>query len=164
MAEYVADTSEQHNAELSGTYTTDEANKVLTFGNDGQGDTLFVLPAASEWLLIEVYDVEDAFGDIGYQKYTNRVDTIASELIAARTIALAEYTLFNITAVHYKGDDTADVYRGDESTAITLDNAGISYTPPVASWKLSNDTISPIHQKLICADSYDCDIEWICDP
>jgi len=163
MAEYVADTRDTHIAELTGTYTTDEANKSLTLGSDGEGDTTFILPAAAEWVLIEVYDVEDVYGDLGYHKYTDKVINLATTLADVRTIALAEYALFKITAVHYKGNDTADVYRGDETTALTLDNTGTDFTPPVVSWKLKTDLISPIHKILICADSYDCSMAWICN-
>jgi len=163
MAEYVADNREIYITPLTGTYATDEANKILTLGSDGEGDTEFILPASQEWLLVEVYDVEATYGDLGYHKYTDRVDQVVITMETIRTIANAEYTLFKICAVHYNGDNTADVYRGDQATALTLDNTDTSFTPPVVSWKLSNDIITPLHKILICADSYECGMDWVCD-
>ena len=164
MPSYVADEQNKHIAQLSGTFTTDEANRVLTLGSDGEGDTLKTLPPGVEWLLVEVYDVEDVYGDIGFTKYQTKTTDLATILSDIRAIAIAEYTLFKIAAIHYKGNNTGDVYRGDETTALTLDSAGTSFTPPVATWKLSTNLTTPIHQVLICADSYECAMDWVCDP
>ncbi len=144
MAEYVADSFEEHLAPLSGTYTTDEADKTLTLGSDGEADTSFTLPPSSAWLMVEVYDVEDVSGDIGYTRYTDNVTNVTATMAAVRTIAISEYTNFKITATHYNGDDTADLYTGDESTALSLSSEGAEFTPPTVSWKLSNNLLSPI--------------------
>ena len=162
MAKYVADDNNEYIAELSGTYLADEPNKVLTLGSDGQGDTAFVLPPSTAWLLVEVYDVESVYGDIGYQRYSDNVSNIDAYIENVRVIAQAEYTTFKITAVHYYGDDTCDTYRGDESTVATIDSVGIAYTPPVVSWKLSIDLITPLNKIVVCDESYDCSVAWLC--
>ena len=162
MADYVADDNNEYIAELSGAYSTDEANKVLTLGSGGEGDTLFVLPPATAWLLVEVYDVEDVYGDIGYHRYTDNVSNIDAYIEQIRLTSIFEYATFKITAIHYYGNDTADVYRGDELTVAIVDNAGISYTPPIVSWKLSSDLITPLNLKVVCDESYDCDVAWLC--
>ena len=162
MAEYVADQLEEYIAPLTGTYTTDEANCVLSLGSDGEGDTTFVLPSSSTWLLIEVYDVEDVYGDIGYHRYSNNVSNIDAYIENVRAIAQAEYTTFKITAIHYYGDDTCDTYRGDESTIATIDSTALDYTPPTVSWKLSTDLITPLNKIVVCDESYDCSVAWLC--
>ena len=89
-----------YDAVLSGTYSMDAANATLTLGSDGQADTNFVLPETSEWLLVEVYDVEDVCGDIGVTRFTSSksdLDDVATFIASVRTEALAEYTLFKIT-------------------------------------------------------------------
>lgn len=146
MPTYLADDNEEHLAELSGTYSLDEANKVTTFGTDGQADTSFVLPAATPWLLLEVFDVEEASGDIGYQRYTTNVSNISGYMVSTRAIAAAEYTIYKIVATHYYGDGTADVYFGDESNAMSIYKSGTPFTPPTASWKMSADVVSPYYQ------------------
>ena len=162
MPSYIADTQEEDFAELSGTFTPDELNKIMTFGSDGQADTEYILASDKEWVLVEVYNVEDDIGALGYHVFKSKVRDLTTILVNARAKALAEYTLFKITATHYKGNETADVYRGDEVTVLTIDNADISFIPPVVSWKLSINLISPINKILICDESYGCDAEWLC--
>ena len=162
MAEYVADVDEDYFAELSGTYSHDESNKVLTLGSDGEGDTTFVLPASTAWLLVEVYDVEGVYGNIGYQRYTDNITNIDFYIERIRSLATIEYTTFKITAIHYYGDNTGDTYRGDESVVATLDATSTGYTPPIVSWKLSTDLITPLNKILVCDESYDCDVAWLC--
>tara|TARA_R110000772_G_scaffold5454_1_gene19450 strand:- start:1146 stop:1640 length:495 start_codon:yes stop_codon:yes gene_type:complete len=164
MATYIADELGVQFAELSGSFTTNEVTKVTAFGVGGEGDTLFILPSAAPWVLIEVYDVEGVYGALGYHKYTTTTSGLTQMFADARTIASTEYTTYKITAIDYKGDNTADVYRGDEITAVTIDNVGTSFTPPIVSWKLSTNLTTPIHQVLICADSYECAMDWVCDP
>ena len=163
MAEYVADDNSEYIAPLTGTYSTDEANKILTLGSDGQGDTTFVLPPTTAWLLVEVYDVNDVYGDIGYQRYTDNVFNIDSYIEQARALAILEYTTFKITATHYYGNNTCDVYRGDESTPTTLFNESLLYTPSTVSWKLRTYLTTPINILLDCNELYDCNVEWLCD-
>ena len=154
-----------YDAVLSGTYTLDAANATLTLGSDGEADTNFVLPASSEWVLVEVYDVEDVCGDIGVTRFSSSssdTSDVATFIASVRTEALAEYTLFKITATHYHGDNTADVYLGDESNAATLHLSDTAYTPPVTDWTLSYNLVSPTHKSVVCSESYCCDVEWIC--
>lgn len=145
MAQYIVDTEGQDLAQLSGTFTPDTANKVMTFGSDGQADTFRVLPATVPWLLIEVYDVESTAGDIGYTLYKTNTHNVATELTSARSVALAEYTTFKIVATHYYGDYTADVWRGDQTSAMSLATleTGVPYYPNTASWKISDTTVAP---------------------
>lgn len=127
MPTYVADTDEDHIAALSGTFSIDEANKVITLGSNGECDTGYTFSTTAKWLLIEVYDVEGIVGDIGYTKHTN-VNNITADLITARSIALSEYTTFKITAMHYRGNGTCDVYRGNETDDMTLFISNAPYT------------------------------------
>jgi len=146
MAEYIDDGGSYGvDAELTGTYTKDAPNKTLTMGGDGQADTTFILPSVKEWLLFEVFNVEDVSGDIGYTKWQSSVSQIATDLSTVQAIADGEYTNYEIVATHYNGDDTADVYRGDESTSLDLAEAdtGIDYTPSASSWKITDTVIAP---------------------
>jgi len=147
MATYIADSgSSDRFAQLTGTFTTDEVDKTTTFGGDGEADTGFILPDdGSEWMLVEVFDVEDVAGDVGYTLFKSQVRNLAADMVTARAVATAEYTLYTITCTHYYGDDTADVYRGDESTALALagGDTGISYTPLGTNWKITDTAIAP---------------------
>ena len=162
MVEYVADENSEYIAPLTGTYSTDEANKILTFGSDGEGDTTFVFPPTNAWLLVEVYDVNGIYGDIGHQRYTDNVSNINFYIEQVRAIAIVEYTSFKITAIHYHGNGTCDTYRGDEFVTATIDSIGLDYTPPIASWKLSTTLVSPLNKLLVCDESYDCNVTWLC--
>lgn len=145
MPSYIADDKEEYFAELSGTFSTDETNKVTTFGSNGQADTTYVLPSGSAWLLVEVYDVEGTAGDVGYQKWTNKVNQISADLVKYRAIATAEYTNYKIAVTHYKGNNFADVYYGDQSTALALapEDTDINYVPLASSWLISDTLIAP---------------------
>jgi len=139
MSTYLADTEEQDIAELSGTFTADEASKVLTFGSDGEANTFLSFPQNTSWLLIEVYDVEGVYGAKGYQRYTTNTSNIDWYNASARAIALSQYTTFKISTTHYKGNYSADVYIGDESNAMTLSLTDTPFAPP-ASWLINRDT------------------------
>lgn len=153
MAEYIADSESQDFAELSGTYTTDEANKVITFGATGQANTGLTLPSSSEWLLIETYDVEGVAGDVGYTKWTSNTYNIASKLSSARAIVDAEYTIYSMVATHYKGNNTCDTYYANNTTAFpaTPDVSGRAYTPS-ATWVISDTTEGPVGGQLYSAE------------
>lgn len=161
---YVVDAQEEYPALLTGTYTVDQPNCVLTLGADGQADTTLILPTTTAWYIIEVYNVEGVVGAIGYTEFSENITTMDASILTARTTALAEYTTFKIAVTHYIGDGTIDIYLGDETTAVALFNTSheLSYTPDTASWKLEIDILTPINKLLVCAQSYDCDDTWLC--
>ena len=76
MPSYIADSEEQDYAELSGSYSTDDVAKVVTFGAGGEADTGFVLPLSTPWILIELYDVESVFGAKGYTLFKSNIHDI----------------------------------------------------------------------------------------
>jgi len=147
MSDYIVDSENQDLAILSGTYTTDSVNKVITFGTDGQADTEFILPTDSSWILIEVYNVEGVAGDVGYTKWSSNTYNISTRIASARTTALAEYTTFDIVCTYYKGTGYADVYRGDEATAMALasGDTDIMYTPSGTNWLITDTREAPNH-------------------
>lgn len=130
-------------AELSGTYTTDAPNNTLTLGVDGQGDTEFILPSVSEWIMVEVYEVEGVAGDIGLTAYNSDVSNIVVDLEALRQEAITYYTTFRFVATHYKTGDLCDIYYGTEDTACTLRTTDVDFIPPVVSWKLTDTITAP---------------------
>lgn len=155
MAEYIEDTgSNSHDAELTGTYTTDAPNKTLTMGADGQADTGFILPSSSEWLLIETYDVENVTGDIGYHWWKSNVADVNASLLAFRNIVDAEYTLYKMKGTHYLGNGKADVYEANNTTAFptTADNEDVDYTPLGTNWLITDTLIAPEDGQLYSAE------------
>ncbi len=150
MAEYIVDTQNEDPAELSGDFEVDEDGKTVGFGTSGQADTEFVFPSSYPWLLAEIYDVEDISGDVGYTLLKTNTRDISSFLTFVRSKGIAAYTVFKIVVTHYKTGGVADVYRGDENTALSLSSldTNIRYSPSESSWKISNTLTAPLAETM----------------
>jgi len=155
MPDYIKNTGSTgstNNAELSGTYTKQASEHSLRFGGDGEADTLKTLSTSTSWLMVEIYDVEAVTGDIGYTKWQNDITEVLSDLAVIQALIDDDVQITNYKMVATEYDhtepNTANIYRGDESTAIVLTEAGTSFTVPSGTWKLSNTTTAPIEDEL----------------
>ena len=139
-----------HPAVLSGTYVTDDLNKTLGMGVDGQADSSFILPV-TPWILTEVFDLENIQYDLGLTVFSDDVSNILVDIEALRQEALLEYTTFIITTTHYKGSELVDVYRGDEvnQQCLSYPYKDLSFTPSAVSWKITQNTTAPLYEYIL---------------
>ena len=146
---WIVDTGGGHYpAKLSGTYTEDAVNKKITMGVDGQADTYYILPNNIPWILTEVYDVNGVQFVLGLVAFDDDFGDILVDMEALRQEAILAYTTFVIVTTHYKGNDLADIYKGDESNEHRLRAAytDIVFTPSTASWKITRDPTAPLYE------------------
>ena len=140
-----------YNAFLRGTYTKHPDKNVLTLGDDGEGDSDFILPDITSWFLTEVSDIEGVSGDVGLAAYSSVVYNLLTDIEALRQEALGYYTTFIITTTHYKTGNVVDVYRGTESIQQCVQPAykDLAFTPSLASWKITKDVTAPLYQYIV---------------
>jgi len=150
MAEYIDDSGAYgRDALLAGTkgteYDYNTTNKTLTMETGGSADSDFILPD-SPWVVFEVYNVADGGNKVlGKQKWTSSVGVIATTLSDYMTAIRLIYTgNFDIVATHYKGNDLADRYDGDESTDFptTPDFEDGAYTGHGSKWIVSDSLLA----------------------
>ena len=86
----------------SGSYSYSTSNRILTLIGDANAQSTYELPSNASWTLIQTYGVDISSG------------------------------LFNMYALHYKGDGTADVWYADQNSTFSLsaENTGLLYSPP----------------------------------
>ncbi len=149
MPDYLENTGSGQDAELSGTYTVQLANHALTLGVSGQADTRFTLPTDVEWLLIEVFDVEDVEGDLGLTMWTDKVSDIASTMAAVQAEIENDnaITKYKIVATHYSPilSIGTNIYRGENlgtKIDIKLADRRVVFIFPTSTWKITNTVMA----------------------
>ena len=116
---------------LSGTYTTNPADQTIDITGDGEALSNVALDAGSEWVIYKAYNVDASVGT------------------------------FTATAIHNKGDGTADIYEADESGTFTL-QYNAPYTPP-ANFHLIEDLEIPVADQPISLDDITEDTVGSCE-
>ncbi len=142
-----------NNAELPIGAILDTGAKTLSLevGTDVQSA---VVLEEKQWIVLETRNVNGTANLTGECIYTEDATDLSNVLTFindVRTRMIALHTTFDITATHYKGGNTIDVYRGDEAAAATLEAAdtNMNFTPP-AVWAI--DDLTPFAPSTIIAE------------
>jgi len=167
MAEYADDSGlYEYDALLSVGCVSDATNYNVYIPDGDDLDTGFVLPQEEAWWMFETYNVADTAKDIGHTNWDSDVSgTMLTKMTDYRDNLIGtgdDYEGVNVEfagTYHYKdgSDWVCDVYRGDETTQITLasEDTGLVINYPAANWKITNEVLAPSANLLLNGDFSD---------
>lgn len=153
MADKIVNTATGQNAPLTGTYTLQATDHAITMGVDGEANSLFALPTSTDWLLIEVFFVEEVDGDLSYHEWTDDVRDIPTLCATMQQMIEddSQVTYYKMTISHYDSNypTKINVWRGENLSggyvALCLDavDTNVDFTFPVGNWVIGYELLAP---------------------
>lgn len=91
----------------------------------------------------------DGFGSVKGQ--TNWIAPVDSEWTVSGIYDVTMDILYKMYVIHYNGDETADIYLGDQSTPLTATPtySNVPFTPPLTQWEFGDGAHALIYATII---------------
>jgi hypothetical protein len=127
------------NSSPSGTAYRGKLEYTGNAGGANAGDAW--TPTAADYPRTGIIDLGDKRNGYGTKRInTGWIPSATSEWVFRGAYDVDMGAKYKMYSIHYLGNNTADIYLGDESTPFpsTPNMAGVAYTPPTTPWMINN--------------------------